>query len=443
MRSTKLAQNNIGRMLFLAFALTLVLAVTVTPAVHAGEYIDGSPDAELGEGEVVEDDLFIGGNSVLVAGVVEGDLFAGGQDVVISGEVYGNVYAAGEQVTISGYVEGSVVLAGYSLVLEDGAEIGHNVYFGGFSLEAEPESIVSHSVYGGGYQLILDGTVDRDVTAGLAALAVNGPVGGDIRAEVGESTGNVDVVTYWSWDMPRIEILDPGYQVDEEMVEGLVDITVTQVDTNVNVPEFRIDPAYYAFQRVRQRMGEFVALLLVGALLLWLMKDVLLKTVGEVRTNGGVDFLWGMLVFVLVIPVFFTLFLVLLAVTILFSLMTLGMLTGELIAVGTFLFAGLSTLFSLLTGLGTKIIVGYLVGRWLLEKITQLDFSGYWHHFAALASGVFIYELLRAVPVFGWFVQVVVVLIGTGAIFVLVKNALSGKPPQSAEAEAVVAEPAG
>ena len=68
-----------------------------------------------------------------------------------------------------------------------------------------------------------------------------------------------------------------------------------------------------------------------------------------------------------------------------------------------------------------------MVGRWLLEKLTKLSFEGYWHHFAALASGVFLYEVLRAIPFFGGFVAAAVILIGTGAIFVLIKNAIQKK----------------
>ena len=60
-----------------ALTLALVLAVSFTPAAHAGEYVEGQPDATVEEGEVIEDDLFISGEDVLVAGVVEGDLFAG------------------------------------------------------------------------------------------------------------------------------------------------------------------------------------------------------------------------------------------------------------------------------------------------------------------------------------------------------------------------------
>ncbi|MBN2045746.1 MAG: polymer-forming cytoskeletal protein [Anaerolineales bacterium] len=437
----KPTQNKITAVFLSALTLAVVMAISFTPAVHAGEFIEGGPDATVEEGEVIEDDLFIGGDDVLVAGVVKGDLFAAGQNVVISGEIYGNVYAAGQSVTISGMVEGSVMLGGYSLVLEDSAEIGRNVYFGGFSLEAEPESTIGRSLYGGGYQLVLAGEVVRDVTAGLGALQVTGPVGGDIKARVGEATDNSTYMFhYWSTDLPSVEILDTGANVDESQVAGEVDITITPVDTDLDEIEptdFQISPAYLALQHMRRRTGEFIALLLVGGLLLWLMKDMLMKAVAEVRQHAGVDTLWGLLVYFLVFPVFFTLFIFLVMLTIAISLLTFGSLTGEIMAVSSLVFFGSTTLFGLLTSVVTKIIVGYLVGRWLLEKLTKLSFDGYWHHFAALASGVFLYELLRAIPFLGGLVAAAVILIGTGALFVLIKNAVQ-KKSGSASADAAV-----
>ena len=457
--------------LLMVFAFTLLLAFTITPAAHAGEYIEGNPDAILEEGEVVEDDLFIGGNDVLVAGVVEGDLFAGGQNVIISGEVYGNVFAAGNAVTVSGQIDGALFIAGYALTLEDSATIGRNVYVGGFSLDAQPESFIGRSIYGGAYQMLLNGTVERDansLSAGfngerlrwLSKIEHRKDQGAEIRTQwlttnrldyklsedlrlLGEPDSNVNVyMPYWSTGMPSITILNPGYTVDEALVEGEVNITVTPIDTTVKVdtPKVNIDPSFFILQHLRRRAGEFIALLLVGALGLWLMKDTLMNAVTEVKQNAGMDTVWGLLVYVLYVPVVMVLFFVLLMVTILISLLTLGSLTGELIAVSSLSFAGILTLFGILTGLATKIVIGYLVGRWLLDKMSSLSYESYWHHFAALALGVFLYEVLRAIPLFGFFVMLVVVVIGTGALLVLIKNRFQkSEPTAPAEIEATPA----
>jgi hypothetical protein len=378
----------------------------------------------LGEDETVEDDLFIGGDDVLVAGGVEGDLFAAGENVVISGEVEGNVFAAGNIVTVSGVIDGSLMIAGYDLTLEDGASIGRNVYFGAFSFQTMSDSFINRSVYGGGYQMILGGTVERDITAGLGALEMAGPVGGDVLIEIGEPTDRSGLdVNNWFPGMPSVKVLDPGYAVDEDLVDGELNIKVTPVDTDFD-PEIQISPGYLFLQGLRRRVGEFIALMFVGMLALWLMKGTLLKAVDEVKSNAGMDTVWGLLVYLLYIPVVFVLFLVLLTLTIFVSLVTLGSLAGEMITVSSFSFFGLLALFGMLAGLATKVVIGYLVGRGILEKTSELSFENFWQHVGALAIGLFIYEVLRSIPFFGFILMAVVVVIGTGAFFVLVKNAL-------------------
>ena len=239
--------------------------------------------------------------------------------------------------------------------------------------------------------------------------------------------------------MPVIKVLDPGYVVEESLVEGDLNIKVTPVETNVNVPDIKIDPAQLVLGYLRRRAGEFVALMLVGMIVLWLMKDSLLKAVDEVKSNAGKDSLWGLLVYFLYVPVVFTLFVVLTLLIIMVSLLTLGSLTGEVIAISSFSFFGLLTLFGMLASLGTKIVVGYLVGRWLLSKTSNLSYENYWHHVGALALGVFLYEVLRAIPLAGFIIMLIVVVIGTGAFFVLLKNALQKKSSSAGEVEVVPA----
>jgi hypothetical protein len=425
--------RKVGVLFLSALTLAIIFGFSFTPAAYAGEFIEGKPDAMLEQGQVVKDDLFIGGDDVLVAGTVEGDLFAFGENVVISGEVDGNVFTAGNTVTVSGNIDGALMIAGYDLTLEDGASIGRNVYFGGFSFQALPDSLVNRSIYGGGYQMIQGGTVGRDVTAGLGALEMTGPVGGDVLVEIGEPTDDsTPDFNYWVPGMPSIKVLDPGYVVDEELVDGDLNIKVTPVDTDLE-PQVRIDPGYFILQRMRRRTGEFMALMLVGTLALWLMRSTLLKAVDEVKSNAGTDTVWGLLVYLLYLPVVFVLFMVLLALTILVSLFTLGSLAGEMVTISSFTFFGSLALFGMLAGLATKVVLGYLVGRWILEKVSKLTFENFWHHFGALAIGIFLYEVLRTIPFFGWFVMVVVVVIGTGAFFVLIKNTLQRKTPTAPE----------
>ena len=290
--------------------------------------------------------------------------------------------------------------------------------------------------------MILGGKVEQDITAGLGAFNITGPVGGDVFVEIGEPTGSSDPdFDHWFPGMPSITMLDPGYVVDEELIDGELNVKVTPVDYDIDLdPDIQIDPGYFIFQRLRRRTGEFFALMFVGMLALWLVRNTLLKAVEEVKKNAGMDTLWGILVYALYIPVVFTLFSILLILTIVVSLFTLGNLAGEMFTISSFAFFGSLSLFGMLAGLGTKIVIGYLVGRWILDKTTKLSFDNFWHHVGALAIGVLLYEVVRVIPFIGWLFMLVVVVVGTGAFFVMIKNAIQRKPTSTTEEVEVTTE---
>jgi hypothetical protein len=55
----------------------------------------------------------------------------------------------------------------------------------------------------------------------------------------------------------------------------------------------------------------------------------------------------------------------------------------------------------------------------------------------ALVAGVFVYEIIRAVPILGWLVGVVVTLCGLGAIFLVIRGLV--RPPAAPSATEEVA----
>jgi hypothetical protein len=130
--------------------------------------------------------------------------------------------------------------------------------------------------------------------------------------------------------------------------------------------------------------------------------------------------LWGLLTVILYIPVILLAIFVLVVLTILLSVVTLGAITGTVISLGGLSIAGFTAVFSFVLGLVTKAIVAYLVGRWILGRLSAATLEGSWGNVWSLVIGVFLYEVLRAIPLgLGWLISVAVVLIGTGAIVTL------------------------
>ena len=418
---------------FGVFALMLVLVFAFSTVAFAGIGIEGDPDVTIDADRVIKDDVFVSGRDILVEGTIEGDLFATGETVTITGVVEGNVFAGGSAVYISGTVDGAAVIAAYTAHIEEDAVLTRNIYFGGFNLELEENALVERSIYAGGYQVQIDGKVDRNVVAGAAAFVVDGHIAGDVYLEVGDPDSRIPTIHIDEpYDNYEVDTLRPGMYVEEGSIGGELDYRYSYMETDFDL-NFDIENtfsdtiSFFVAQRFRRLGGEFVAILILGALMLYFAKDTVLNAVEEIKVNALADTGWGALVFLLYIPVVIVLIFVLIALIILGSILTLGAFTGELMAISGLTFAGILTAFGLLVSFGTKIVFSYLVGRWILDKGSQLSFESYWNHFGALALGAFLFAVIRIVPVLGWLVMVVFAVIGTGAFFVLLRNRFTPK----------------
>jgi len=108
-----------------------------------------------------------------------------------------------------------------------------------------------------------------------------------------------------------------------------------------------------------------------------------------------------------------------LAIGILFSVITLGGLASTIFGVG---FSGLAivfAVFSLMVQYGSKAVIAFLGGRWILEKLAPQYAE---NKALPLVLGVVLYVMLRAVPFFGWLLSVFVTLLGLGAMWLLFRE---------------------
>jgi len=420
----------------LAFGLVLVLASTFTSPALAGEIVTGEPDAIIPEDEVIDDDLVITGARVEVNGTVTGDLFAAGQQVIINGVVEGNVFAAGQFITVNGKIDGGMIVMSYSFTVGPQADVARNVYFGGFAFEAQEGSNIGRNLYAGNYQTVLNGVIGRDVTVGAGAFEVNGQVGGDIYAEIGKLDEQFDESSqYWTaWLPGGVSLIAPGLrvgedaQVDGEFVYAIrpVDVEPPEVpDVTFAVREATQGAAGWAIANwVRTRLGEFVSLLIVGGLLLYFQRQNLSRVAQQIKERPLPSLGWGLVVFLLFPVAVLIAIALLIALVILGSIITLGSLTGTLIQLGGVTIASVCAVFGFLLWLVTKAVFGYLVGWLILTQLSPETLQGRWGNALALLIGVLLYEIARAVPILGALFALLVVLIGIGAIFEVLRARL-------------------
>ena len=64
----------------------------------------------------------------------------------------------------------------------------------------------------------------------------------------------------------------------------------------------------------------------------------------------------------------------------------------------------------------SKLVFAFQAGFLILKRYER---TGFWYKLGVLALGLLIYVLLAAIPYIGWAVAIVVMLLGTGAVFLV------------------------
>jgi len=405
-----------------AFALLVAVAPARAAEVRPGEQV------VIGEEEVIDDDLIISGQTITMNGTVTGDLVAAGQTVIINGVVEGSALLMAQKAIINGDVGGSVYTMAYSLQLGEAATAGRNLYFGGYSLDTAPGSLVTRDAFAGGYQMRHDGRVGGDLVVGLKALDLNGEVGNNLIGEITVDPNAVSPARFMPPDVaPVVPLIQPGLQVGEGSdVGGRVDVRQTVITPTVEPP--------VAARRVNlpdwftNRLGEFIGLLLVGTALIFFLPRVLPALGDELQHRALPSFGWGLAIVFILVPLGLLVGLALVVLlTMFFGVVTFGELVRAILAIsaGFFGFAFVAYLFTVYVL--TKIIVSYWAGRFALSRV-EMNADSKLTHFGYLALGLLFFEVLRAIPIFGFVLSAVVMLFGLGCILAYWVDRRRGAP---------------
>lgn len=458
---------NLRRFLFsaiLATGLMLSMVFNITKPVQAS-YFDN--DGVIGADEVIDDDVFIGADQVIVDGEVNGFLAAAGNTVTINGVINGDAFLVGNQITVSkdavitgnlfvgcqnatvaGEVNGSLLGGSASMIVSEGANIGRNVYYGGFSLETKPGTATGRDLYAGLYQAVLDGKIGRNANLDAGAVELNGAVGGDVQVDLGTSTEN-ELQTPPTFFFPGMGTtmpapIKPGLRVSPEAkiggklvytasfkelasinakpANGIVYQTPVPIEVK-QAPETSVATKVSVISPfvkwLLDTLRNLVTLLILGGLALWLLPELLRRLVEQVKAKPAPSAGYGFVVVVIGYAAAFFAALVILLVGIIFMVITLGGLGKTIFTVG---FSGIAlalAIFGLLVGYGSKLVLAYLGGDWILKQLApQSSPAKIW----AMVIGVVIYTLLRSIPLIGWLFGLLATLFGIGAMWLLYRQ---------------------
>ena len=357
-------------------ALALVLAgfcgvlATPLPAV-ATEFRKGQT-AEIGSNEKIKGDVYLSGERIRVEGTVDGDVIAAGKDIDIDGHVTGDVIVAGQSLRIRGQVDGNIRSVGNNLRIT--GTVAKNVTWFGDTVTVDSTGKVGGSVTMFGGSLMLDGSVQRDVMFFGGELNVNSFVGGEIRQKghmlIIGSGAQVGGAIHFEGDKPAEVSAQAKLASPVEFVEA-------QPRHNYRTS------GYYVWQVIWA--ASFV---LFGLVLFALMPKFSADSIGAAEQYGASAGLGVLVMF--------------------------GVPIAAIIACVTVvgLFLGILTLLLWYASLYyAQVIVGGLVGQWLLGRTQEL-----WPLIGRMTIGVVLVRLCTTIPEVGGWIKLGVIIWGLGAL---------------------------
>jgi hypothetical protein len=424
----------------LAVVLALVLAgvLAAAPSSRAQGILYGST---IPAGATIEDDAILWGDNVTVDGTVNGDVFAFGRTVTVNGRVTGSLITGGQTINVGGDVGGSVYSVGMYLGLGPESTVGRTAYLIGLRVGTEPGS-----------------TVERDLTVLALSAQFHGTVGRKSQAIVGLLEFIEIISQSIDWQRGQIQVNATSLlqvaipqAVTAPEPSGPARLVRAALGPMAVVHAAGDAPALAAHAQEAEegnvsaplewflgRLRELVTLFVVGALALWLFPSTLECWVGRLRARPLPAAGWGLVGYIGGFSGFALLAVLLFATGLALALATFGRAAFFVWGLG-YSAIGLAFLtFLLLVLYGSKVIVGYLIGSLILGRWPRVAR----YRLLPLLLGVFLFVLLRSIPILGWVIGVVVTLMGLGAVWLGGWKPCWGEETQEVEVKAVAPETA-
>lgn len=379
------------------FAL-LALAIFLAPACARAFAVKTGDNIAVPEDETVNGNLFAAGNSIAIDGHIVGDVICGtAGKVMINGSVDGDVICAAQTIDINGEVGGSVRVAGKNIDI--GGQAAHN-------LQAFGPSVKLENGAGVGWDMFLFAQTGK----------INGRVGGSLYGAATDITiaGEIDGNVNLRLDKTIRSETDPGYAPPLLIADGARiggDITYTAGNkasvadgalitgkVTQNIPEATISTKTLIRGWAWGRLFSVFSAMVVGLIIisLWPKKIIGLTDRMTEKAGGAVG---RGLILMFLAPIIVTLLLV----TVIG--IPLGLILFFLWLIGLYL---------------SKIIVGILVGRGIMEKIWRRKDE---QLIKAMVIGIVLCWMIFSVPVVGWMLSLLSVWWGMGGIWIYLKKA--------------------
>ena len=344
-------------------------------------------DVTVGPGETVNDDVYAGAGTISINGTVNGSVVAGGGTITVSGNVTRDLILGGGNITVNGHVGGSIIAAGGNITV-NGAVAQDIVVTGGMIDVGSGATIGRDLVVAGGTATI-SGPVARRVQMAAGNLTLKNKVGGDVRGQVdrlkldgAQIAGNLDYTSNNS----------------VELVNGASVAGATTRHTPV-------DRGGGAGNGLLGWLRALVGILALGLILIFLLPGVSTRAIDTERAQPWASLGIGAAILVITPIVALLVFIV----GIFLGFWWLGLL--------------LIPLWILALAIG-YVVSGFLLGRLIFAQLGW----GRYHDALALLAGLFVLAVVGIIPVIGWLIGLVALILGAGALALVVTQRVRMRP---------------
>lgn len=319
-------------------------------------------------GEVINDDLIIGAESVDISGTVNGDIYVGAGTVNFSGKVSGDLVIGAGTVNIDQAVIGdSLIIGAGTVIIDEKSRIGGSLLVGAGTLSNQAP-------------------VGRNFMAGAGNIKLNALVGGEAR--LGGSSLSLGPKTVINGDLI--------YAIENELDQAETAVIKGEI-TKHRTPEIK----RFDNQKTKAQMAgiwrsaklalnfmSFLGSLLTGLVILWLFKAPAAAIADKISSRFLPSLGWGLVVLFVVPPTLFLLGLTIIGLPL----------------------AGLGGLLFLIDLCLAKIFASFALGKAMQRYFNWQKLSVS----AVFSAGLAVYYLLRIIPGIGFFVHLVALLAGLG-----------------------------
>lgn len=365
----------------LLIILFLIPSIFLVSPSFAQEGNNGPNTVVLPQNEVVNNDYFASGGTVILSGTVNGDAYLAGSNIVVEGTVNGDLLAVGGTVEIRGTVASDARVIGGQVNVSGNSSIGRNFSVVGGQVNLSDGAVLGGNVTVASGNFSVFAPVTGNINASSGQITLGNTIGGEVNANVGRLvlTPSVNIAGNLNYTSTTPAEIQPGATVRGQ---------ITQNQPS-GAPEPQKVLGIFVVSKLLIQLFSFLGALIVGLLLLRFLPGITLKIAEAVYERPWLSLGLGLLTLI-VFPIIF----IILLVTVIGIPLALILLVIFLVAL-------------YLTKIFVSITIGKIIFGWFNQKV-----SVYW----ALIAGLIIYYLVTLIPVVGGIIALLVATAGLGAV---------------------------